>query len=1021
VSAAALRIALLAGALAAAAAAQTRPLQRIDIGRGLAGDRVYDFALDHAGFLWIATGTGLSRFDGAEFRTFDVRHGLAHPTAPRLLVARDGRLWAGSNKGLAVIVPVAGDGPQFRRLETPLERQGGRFAALAEDLAGTIWAGSDLALQRIVGAPGEERLEPVPGPTGPRRIAGLVADPRGGLWVADDRGLDFRLPDGAWIPWGKLPPLIDNRDGSTDLALDGRDRLWLSARLGLCVVPFVRDAAGTPRPVPLEPLPIVPLERLGDGSEPRAACSDVERGLPRSVSPRVLRSLPDGRVLAAAAGGVLELGPAGARLVFAPEPDQPFEPSVAFEVADGSLWVGTRTTGLLRLPASGLLAFGPRESVSGNLSHLAAPGGSPFVVLDAFEANRRLLRWDGERFREVTPPGAESFELHFSWGATSTIGRDGAWWVASRGALLRHAPRADGGFERGRPFAPPAIARELAAVELFRVFADSKGAIWAAGDTPPSLFRVDPATGEGRRHDEIAALEYGPPTAFAEAPDGTLWIGFYMRGLARLRDGRVERVGTPEGLPQGFAYSLVFDRRGRLWIGTGGSGLVRIDDPSAASPTARSALPGSALESLQVYDLVEDPLGRMLAATARGVFLINPEAGIVDTLTSADGLPVSWVSALARGEGGAIWIGTERGVARFVAPTGEPAPPPIRVSAVSVAGRPVALPIDGAERVGELELSSADRTVEIEVVSPHLFAGALPRFQWRTGESDWSAPSADRRLRLAGLSPGRLRIEARAVGAQGRTSEAPATVELYLQPPLWRRSWFLAASAALIAAALVAAYRLRVGRLLALERVRTRIAADLHDDLGASLSRISILAEVARRQGPAGGAGEATLEEIGRTARELAEMAGDIVWAIDPQRDDLGSLVSRLRRFGSDLFEPSGVRFAIDAPVDAGAIRLGAAERRDLYLLLKEGLANAAKYAGARQVAVSIARAGERLRVELLDDGGGFDAGAPERAVARGGGHGLSSMRERAARLGGELQLVSEQGRGTRLALELPL
>ncbi|MGE0641595.1 MAG: sensor histidine kinase, partial [Thermoanaerobaculia bacterium] len=223
-----------------------------------------------------------------------------------------------------------------------------------------------------------------------------------------------------------------------------------------------------------------------------------------------------------------------------------------------------------------------------------------------------------------------------------------------------------------------------------------------------------------------------------------------------------------------------------------------------------------------------------------------------------------------------------------------------------------------------------------------------------------------------------------------------------------------------LAAALALVYRARVARLLALERVRTSIAADLHDVLGASLSRISILSEVARSQNVDGGAG-ATLATIGESARELAERASDIVWAIDPQRDDLGSWASRLRRYGDDLFEPLGISFELRVPADAPAVKLVAAVRRDLFLIVKEALNNAAKYSAAAAVRMNVELAGRRLRLVIEDDGCGVAADAVARAVERGGGRGLQAMALRAERLGATFERTDRAAGGTRIELALVL
>ncbi|HXU33261.1 MAG TPA: ATP-binding protein, partial [Thermoanaerobaculia bacterium] len=286
---------------------------------------------------------------------------------------------------------------------------------------------------------------------------------------------------------------------------------------------------------------------------------------------------------------------------------------------------------------------------------------------------------------------------------------------------------------------------------------------------------------------------------------------------------------------------------------------------------------------------------------------------------------------------------------------------------------------------------------------------------------EWSPPNANRSVLLAGLPPGRHRLEVRAVTGAARPGGELAAVAFEVLPPLWRRGWFLATAGLALAMGTWAAYRYRIGNLLAVERVRTRIASDLHDEVGASLSRIGILAEVGKlRLGDTKEEGTAEagglLSEIGETSRELSEEMSDIVWSLDPRRDDLPSLIARLRRFASDVLEARGVALDFSAPESAAAQRLSTGDRRELYLLLKEAIHNAARHSRASRVMVSLAVRGNVLLARVEDDGTGLPAAPGERS-----GHGLDSMRRRAGLLGGRLTIESAPGEGTLVRLEAPL
>lgn len=264
------------------------------------------------------------------------------------------------------------------------------------------------------------------------------------------------------------------------------------------------------------------------------------------------------------------------------------------------------------------------------------------------------------------------------------------------------------------------------------------------------------------------------------------------------------------------------------------------------------------------------------------------------------------------------------------------------------------------------------------------------------------------------------RFEVRAVTPDG-VAGAPGVVIFHVEPPLWRRGWVLALTALGVTVAGIGFYWYRSSHQVALERMRTRIATDLHDDLGSSLTRVSILSEVARRRVADDGESSRLLNEIGGAAREMIEALGESIWAIDPRRDDLRSFVTRVRRFAGGLLDGSGITWHLRAPQDGDQIKLSPVERRQLYLLVKEALHNAARHSQATTVDIQLAVSGRRLSVEIRDDGCGFDLAASAASSPESGGHGLGSLRARAAALGASLEIDTAPGRGTRLFLEARL
>ena len=252
----------------------------------------------------------------------------------------------------------------------------------------------------------------------------------------------------------------------------------------------------------------------------------------------------------------------------------------------------------------------------------------------------------------------------------------------------------------------------------------------------------------------------------------------------------------------------------------------------------------------------------------------------------------------------------------------------------------------------------------------------------------------------------------------------PATFSFRILPPIWRRWWFLTLAGAFAGLLIYYFDRRRVARLVELERVRARIATDLHDDIGSNLSQIAIMSEVARGQIARGDASSTEqLSLIASISRESVDAMSDIVWAINPQRDRLSDLTGRMRRFAGEICGARDIDFHFHAyPPDQidqedkadQSLRLGADVRRQTFLIFKECVNNIIRHSGCSRIDVELRVAGKWLVLTLTDDGLGFDPLSVEE------GHGLASMKRRAASLGGDLQIISGAGDGTIVNLKIP-
>ncbi len=842
-----------------------------------------------------------------------------------------------------------------------------------------------------------EDLRPVPGPAGPEAIdlACPAFDGRGDLWGTGGGRLWRRAGTGAWSAFpaerlaGEEPRCaLPASDGTLLLLTSGG--LWriepgdeavrwvarpniqaaLASRDGSITVLLAdghvwRYANGAGREVfrlGLRPIDI------------------VQRGSAIWVSyDRALVILEPGREpeTLAAAQGV----PSGGPLLVDRE---------------GSLWVGT-FRGLLQFPSPETVAFGDDDGLAAGTRRLAKTTEGIWVDT-----------WQG-LFLLPRPTGTEKPQ-RIEGSSTSAIcaGADGTLWAAGPGSVLvRRAGRflslpspgltetfscAPGREDRvwlatnaglflarasgsaGHPSIEPRQLPEALNVSdrRTRAMEDSAGRVWlTAGEQICETDARRLASGEQVDWSCSRAGGAGEILGMIDGPAGDPWAATLQLGVIRPRSGAEwEPVPGTRLLPGRTVRALRHSPSGGVWIVSYGT-LLRIVARQDASES---------------WDVVERP------SPWHGLMIGDAE----DILEEPDG---------------DLWITTLAGLVHVPASIrrSEPTVPPVELIDVLVDGQaqspnvPLRLPYDR----NRIEL----RFAGLSYRDPRLL-----RYQARLGpDRPWMESSARPSFRFVDLPPGRYHAEVRASLDGQRWSPVTAGMSFAVLPPFWRTWWFLLLALASVATGAYALYRYRLVQLLKLERVRTRIASDLHDDIGSSLSRIAIQSDLVRR--PAAlppQEAERLLADIGESARSLVDSMSDIVWSIDPRRDDLASLTARVRQFALGILEPLDVVFELSVPESSAGVRLAPERRRHLYLILKEAIHNVAKHATCRRLGIRIRLDGGRLHVEVTDDGRGF--GEPCRD-----GHGLRSMRARAALLGGSLRISSVPGSGTLIELKCPI
>lgn len=329
-----------------------------------------------------------------------------------------------------------------------------------------------------------------------------------------------------------------------------------------------------------------------------------------------------------------------------------------------------------------------------------------------------------------------------------------------------------------------------------------------------------------------------------------------------------------------------------------------------------------------------------------------------------------------------------------------------------------------------LVLPVGQRRLQIAFNAPCLRAAHRVRFKHKLEpiEAGWIDSDNNREVTYAQVPPGDYRFRVIACNEDGVWNETGTSVAITIPPFLWERAWFIPACWAVGLGTLVGAVlillRQRIKRQIELlkqqhlvERERTRIAKDLHDDLGGSLTEINMLADTLTGMGRAGEASPEAARQIIQKSNRLVRALDEIVWAVNPKHDSLRSLADYLAGYAQEFFGAAGVRFRQDIQRVLPEIPLTPEQRHDIFLAAKEALTNVVRHSGASEARLGLkVLEGPRLLIVVEDKGCGFDP-----ATSSPDGDGLVNMRERLTAMGGACRITSRIGAGTMVELELPL
>lgn len=974
---------------------------------GLPDNAVVGIAQTPDGFLRVATQGGLVRFDGNQFRGFvpitevGALSGLLHG----LTVDRRGRLWVVKDRGILACVENG------RTTSHTLRRSSANARAVTpvEDADGTLWAAYPADGSRIVALrDGNIRYYGTQDGLPPGAAIQLVCDKLGQLWFATGGQLGvFR--DGRFVVLGSI-------SGVQCIVAAASGGVWICAGSRIL------------------------------------KCS--ESGLVLAFADlRTSRTSINFTVGLEDRSGNLWLGTSGQGLfrledkLFIASPVSHREILSLAEDRDGNIWVGTRGGGLNRLSPK---VVELEEIVS----------GPPFEAVRSVCQDRDGMLW------AVARSGVVARRLESGW---SVLGATNGWNIQDSMSV---SPDPNGGVWIGTHYDGLFLWRDrvvtsytaqtgLAGNFARSLFTSPNGDLWVGTASADGLQRL--SKGQLKRFDLPDGS--GLVRAMTMDAEGKLWVGTAAGNLLRVT-GDVITEETSRSLPRlATIRCLSMGSDQSLWIGYGGSGVGRLKDGQFMQ-----FLEEQGINDDYISQISHDAAGRLWFAGNKGVFYVDDQdfrdqiAGRVSRVRPVsfgreEGLPGLQASreawpGVVRANDGRLWICMQTGlaVAQPAVLRAHPTPPAVTIESVAVDGHLVAnydaqtvgygtanpgkqvVYIGGTERP-QLTVAAGREQIAVEFTALSFASPRNVAFRYKLEglEEEWVEAGQRRVANYSHPPPGKYQFKVIASDQGGNWSQSSADLHIRVLPQIWQIWWFQVLVTVILVGLVggIVRYleaekmRMRIQlteRKGAIERERSRIAKDVHDDLGASLTEITLLSELAQGFDSSSEQLQTDMRKIAARTRNLTRALDATVWAVNPRNDTLESLASYTCTHAEDFLKSAGIRCRLEVPDHLPHQVLTAALRHNVFLIVKEALHNIVKHAYATEVLLRLSVFADGMLIEIEDNGKGF-ATVQEpteiKSLSKRHGDGLLNMRKRAEDIGARFEIDQRASSGTRIQLEM--
>jgi ligand-binding sensor domain-containing protein len=486
--------------------------------------------------------------------------------------------------------------------------------------------------------------------------------------------------------------------------------------------------------------------------------------------------------------------------------------------------------------------------------------------------------------------------------------------------------------------------------------------------------------------------------ALLQRKDGSIVVGTHGNGAVIYKNSNFDENDVI--LKRGIINSIFESSRGSLWIGTASEGAIEYNGKISKSYNVLNGL-----NSNNIRGITEDRLGKIYFSTPKGINIIdNLKAGVlVRTITKQDGLVSNDCNknAIICDDEGIIWIGTSAGITKY-----DPQKDivPIQAAQVYIKGLEVFnKQVDYQKFLREPVFSHNENYLKflfsaIELVSPHKIKY---RYRLSNVDKEWvtgSSPS----VQYTSLDDDNYTFEVKAINEWGQQSEA-VVINFEILPAWWETFWFRIAGVLFISLIIWLIVRLRLNYLIKLERLRTKIASDLHDEVGSLLTQISMSVDLLSYSSTP----RMIKEKSGFIRSKCNEVIGimsDVVWSIDARKDKMQSLVDRIQHFSSTFLAQKEIELEFVTNIKDYNKDLKIDFRQNILMIVKEAINNAVKHSECTKIIVKMSSDNNIFEMLITDNGKGMGSDFPDQ------GSGIKNIKMRAESINAELLFLNDNG-----------